>query len=186
MACRLPVVTVGVAVAVAALPLRAQAQDVAAVYAQSAVSVVFLPADGAPPAMLQQGTKSPVLAGVLSWILPGLGSYYAGNSGHGTRHLAIEGVALGVTIWGLAESVDDIISGETDVHPALWVGVGALVVNGIWSIVVAVNDANATNAGMASLLRPGISPLLVSSPAVRDLAPQANHRVGLQVGSISF
>ncbi|MFQ5747045.1 MAG: hypothetical protein ACE5HF_07485 [Gemmatimonadota bacterium] len=41
------------------------------------------------------GSKSPGLAGVLSaFIFPGTGSFYAGNEGHGIRHVVIGGVSL--------------------------------------------------------------------------------------------
>ncbi len=102
--------------------------------------------------MAAQGEKSPLLAGVLSWIIPGVGSFYAENSGHGIRHLAIQGVGVGLLIWGAVET-DDI----NDIHAAVGVGLVVVVVNGIWSIVVAVTDANAYNrslGGSSSIFQP--------------------------------
>lgn len=44
------------------------------------------------------GEKSSVLAGVLSWLVfPGIGSYYAGNSGHGTRHVLVAVGSIGAS-----------------------------------------------------------------------------------------
>ncbi len=109
--------------------------------------------DAVALSMAAQGEKSPLLAGVLSWIIPGVGSFYAENSGHGIRHLAIQGVGFGLLIWGAVET-EDI---NVDVHAALWVGLGVVVVNGLWSIVTAVTDANAYNrslGGSSSIFQP--------------------------------
>jgi hypothetical protein len=64
--------------------------------------------DPVGPAMQQPGEKSTWLAGLLSFFLPyGTGSFYAGNSTHGVRHLVIGGTALVGTVVGLAIACDD-------------------------------------------------------------------------------
>ena len=95
------------------------------------------------------GEKSGVLAGVLSaFIFPGVGSYYAGNSGHGTRHLVIGLVTLGGTVGGLA-ACGDLPEGCRDgTEAGLWIaGVSAVayLVNWIWSIPTATSDVSNYN-----------------------------------------
>lgn len=85
--------------------------------------------------------RDPTLAGIMSFIIPGVGSFYAGNSGHGLRHL---GIHLGsyVLIGAAAASCDYDCSSNAGM-----VGLGALALlaNDVWSIFVAVNDAKAHN-----------------------------------------
>jgi hypothetical protein len=141
----------------------------------------------------QAGEKSPVLAGFLSWPIPGLGSYYARNSGHGTRHLVIHGVALGVFIWGVAETtdeiLDEIIIDEDDIHPALWVGLTALTINTIWAIVTGVNDAIAYNEtlGAGSLeFRPTVVALETPRLTGFDTAHRGTPGVGVRLVRFAF
>ena len=133
--------------------------------------------------------KSPALAGILSWLVfPGVGSYYAGNSGHGTRHLVIGLGALTVTIVGLAKAVDEIQTDLTvDEGSFALAGIGLLAytVNSIWSIVVAVNDAGDYNAGIASVIQPEVL-ILTSSSGMAPIVPKVDRRVGLQLVRISF
>ena len=89
------------------------------------------------------GIKSPTIAGVASYFLPGVGSWYAGNDQHARTHGAI---ALGLGITGMAMNVGRDCY-DMCVPPTL---LGAVVVigyltNDIWSVVTAVQDAHAYN-----------------------------------------
>lgn len=144
----------------------------------------------ASDAMPQGGTKSPALAGILSWLIfPGVGSYYAGNSGHGTRHILIGAGTLAVTIVGLAQASDDFFAdGTIDEGSFALAGIGltAYFVNAIWSIVVAVDDASVHNRGIASLIRPDVR-LLASSSAIPSSLTRGQHlQVGMQLVQIDF
>lgn len=116
---------------------------------------VFFPYDlasNAFPADAAQAAdrKDPLVAGILSWIFPGIGSFYAGNSGHGVRHVLIEVGGFGLLIAGVAAAEDEILS-TGDIQEGseglLIAGVAVLLVNGVWSIIAAVGDANAHNRG---------------------------------------
>lgn len=142
-------------------------------------------------ATLMQGgsKKSPALAGILSWLVfPGVGSYYAGNSGHGTRHLLLGLGTLTVTIVGLAMAVDDIqddLTIDEGSVTLMLVGLLGYGVNAIWSIVTAVTDASHHNAGIASLIQPGVR-ILTSSSGMAPMMPTVDRRVGLQLVRVSF
>lgn len=88
-------------------------------------------------------TRSPVLAGALSAILPGigLGSFYAGSPSHGLRHLLIT--------LGLAVSIGvgcDLKENGCDGGDAVGTVGGVLILaNAVWSIFAAVGDANRFN-----------------------------------------
>lgn len=108
----------------------------------------------APRTQSAASTKSPALAAALSFMIPGAGSYYAGNSAHGMRHLLILGAGVGVWTMGAAiwatNTVDDCLSGDCDSSNdagdvLMAVGVGALVANQIWSIATAIKDAEDYN-----------------------------------------
>jgi hypothetical protein len=88
-------------------------------------------AAGAPAA----DSKSPVLAGVLSFLIPGVGSFYAGNTNHGLVHLGIDLGAIVVMSAGFSGNNQ----GAADVGYFAYIG------NWIWSIFTAVGDANAYN-----------------------------------------
>jgi len=94
------------------------------------------------------GEKSPFLAGALSGLLfPGLGSFYAGNSGHGVRHVAIAGVALvGFIVGGFDDDCE--VLGDGSGCTLLFTSFGVYVVNWGWSIVVGVSDANDYNRSL--------------------------------------
>ena len=96
--------------------------------------------------------RSPTLASVLSLSggfigIHGLGSYYAGNEPHGTRHLLL-GFGTGAVVlaglltcdggWGSGECVG--VSGAV-----VTLGVLAYLVNWGWSVVTAGQDAKAFN-----------------------------------------
>jgi hypothetical protein len=133
---------------VAASSVTADAQRMS----ESRVGVVVAPfATDAELAQQAASRKEPVLAGVLSWIIPGVGSFYAGNSKHGAIHLGIHVVSFIVMIAGAAAAVEtiDYTTGEvSEGGIGLYlVGLLALFVNDIWSIFTAVGDANKANAG---------------------------------------
>jgi len=86
------------------------------------------------------GEKDPLIAGLLSLILPGAGSFYAGNTPHGVRHVVIE-VASYAVLFGACNP------GSTSTNncgAALGLSYVALLGNTAWAIVTAVNDAHAT------------------------------------------
>jgi hypothetical protein len=114
----------------------------------TAASVTFEPQGG-------PDTRSPLLASALSLlILPGIGSYYAGNSGHGTRHLLIAGASGALAFTGMVLWADDILdecfegdcrsSNEAGVGLAV-VGMVAYTINWVWAAATAAGDAMAFN-----------------------------------------
>jgi hypothetical protein len=160
----------------------------AAVAAQQ-LPVTFTPhtSDDAPPAAVQaRGGKSPTLAAILSWLVwPGVGSYYAGNSGHGTRHLAIGVAAAGVAIPLLVTCDNDGFCDFDNDTARLSVvaGLGAVwVANSIWSIITAVNDAEDYNARLQTArvsLKPAVTPL-AATPG------QGTGDLGVQLVGVRF
>lgn len=152
-------------------PTTAAAQQLSAPVVSSVIR-----SDGNPVAAPQStlSRKSPALAGILSWLVwPGVGSYYAGNSGHGTRHLLI-GVASMGTLIPLLVTCDNDGFCDFDNDTArlsIAIGLGAVWLgNSIWSIITAVNDAEKRNAlvdaGTVSI-GPSIRPLVASAGGVR-------------------
>lgn len=106
-------------------------------------SVIFVPAlEGSVPLVPAEGeARSPVAAGLLSLFMPGVGSFYAGNSQHGFAHF---GVALG------AAAVAMVSCGQGNDSPCGGVSAAAVLVslvNWPWSIVTAVRDARASGDG---------------------------------------
>lgn len=91
--------------------------------------------------------RSPIIAGVASAFIPGVGSFYAANPRHGVTHLVIHVVA---GTYVLAGSASCMMSwgGETECPDDNLLNVAAVawLVNWGWSIVSAVNDAKAFNA----------------------------------------
>jgi hypothetical protein len=137
---------------VAASSVTADAQRMS----ESRVGVVVAPfATDAELAQQAATRKEPALAGVLSWIIPGVGSFYAGNSRHGTIHLGIGIVSFVMMIAGAASAVEtyNFSTGEYEGGGGaglMVVGYLAYVVNDIWSIFTAVFDAQKANAGTSS------------------------------------
>ena len=141
------------------------------------------------PTVQQPGEKSTWLAGLLSFFIPfGTGSFYAGNSSHGVRHLVIGGTALAGTLVGLAIACDDGLEYCNENNGGFWVAGGFALVwagNWVWGTIVAVNDAKAYNRQLAEVgFAPGLKMLApvwtathgtVSSPAV-----------GIQLVQITF
>jgi len=105
------------------------------------VSAAPLPADS--------DLKSPALAGALSFLVPfGTGSFYAGHSAHGVRHLTISAAALAAGV-----IANDRLSRDDDELGsilALATATAALTVNWIWGTVTAVSDARAYNRRRAA------------------------------------
>ena len=121
-------------------------------------------------------TKNPALAGVLSVLVPGLGSFYAGSTGHGIRHLAAVPIIIGATALGLRGANKD--DGETEAAELLVLagGVGLLLANSVWSVVTAVGDVDEHNR-MLSIGR------LEFHLALR---PLTNSMIGLEIARIRF
>jgi hypothetical protein len=121
-------------------------------------------------------TKNPALAGVLSAVVPGLGSFYAGSTGHGIRHLAAVPLIIGVTTLGLKGANKD--EGEAEAAELLILagGIGLLLANSVWSVVSAVSDVNEYNHKL-SIGR------LEFHLALR---PLTNSMVGLEIARIRF
>lgn len=105
------------------------------------VTVAAVPTGGSPTAPAANEAKSPLAAGLLSFLIPGVGSFYAGNSNHGFAHLSI---ALGAAFISLAQcgqGHDAPCGGASDAAALI------SLVNWPWSIVTAVRDARATKDG---------------------------------------
>lgn len=94
-----------------------------------------------------EGTpRSAALAGAASFLLPGLGSFYASHPTHGLVHMVIH---LGAGTLALAGTVSCAIAwgGTTDCEEGGMQVVAAVwLVNWGWAIVTGVNDAKAYNA----------------------------------------
>lgn len=154
-----------------------------------ALAVALSALSAAPELMAQKGQepvpgdvpgeKSPFLAGVLSGVVfPGVGSFYAGNSGHGIRHVLIAGVGLG----GLIASEDDcdwLFGSEDDSCGLMYASFVVYAGNWIWSIVAAVNDTHEYNR---SLTTAGLE----LAPRLVILETRGDPRVGLELGRIAF
>jgi NADH:ubiquinone oxidoreductase subunit 6 (subunit J) len=130
----------------------------------------------------QADRKDPLVAGILSWIIPGLGSFYAGNSGHGVRHIVIYAGAVVLLFVGAAQAAEEIdpFTGEVDEGSFALMGAAlvVLVANSIWAIITAVGDANAYNRGTG---RPGrVVGSLYLDPAVRVLGSNGLRAAGVQ------
>jgi hypothetical protein len=99
-------------------------------------------------AVEQGDTRSPVLAGALSAILPGtgLGSFYAGSPSHGLRHLLI---TLGLAV-GIGVSCDLKENGCDGGEAFGTVGGVLILANAVWSVFAAVGDANRFNRESAA------------------------------------
>ena len=95
----------------------------------------------------EEAGKSPLLAGFLSLYIPGAGSFYAGNSGHGYRHL------LGVPVAGGLLFILGAGIGDAGVVPG-YLGLATLIGNWPWSVVTAVRDANDHNRAASSVGAP--------------------------------
>jgi hypothetical protein len=138
------------------------------------------------------GEKSPALAGLLNVVLPGVGNFYAGNNGHGIRHLAFAVGGLALMAFGATQAADENLE-----YDAVG-GVGLALVGGVvfygnwvWGIFSGIQDARAanrpvgSNGGVASILQPQLVPLGLPS-AVGNLPGVTKLRLGLQLVRVTF
>ena len=109
------------------------------------------------------GIKSPTLAGVASYLLPGVGSWYAGNDQHARTHGLI---ALGLGITGVALSAGrdcyDMCVPPTLLGTLVFVG---YLTNGVWSVVTAVQDAHAYNDRLRTVNIDVVPALRLAAPS---------------------
>jgi hypothetical protein len=137
------------------------------VAATSLLVSLAVAADARAQAPADTTRKSPTLAGVASYVLPGVGSWYAGNGDHAAVHGAI---ALGIGVAGAVASSGSgcrelSCTGRNSVPFGLLVL--AYLTNEVWSTVTAVHDAQASNA-RAERLRTG---RIDVAPALHLAAP---------------
>ena len=130
-----------------------------------------------PSPFQRPGEKSALLAGFLSFVLPGVGSLYADNTGHGIRHLVAIPIVVGATVVGMQLANKDGGEAEAAEYGVLLGGGVLLLANGIWAVVTAVNDAHDYNRAL------DLGPLQVE-PTVTMLV-NGNASFGLSA-SISF
>jgi hypothetical protein len=151
----------------------------------------FVRSEGNPVAQAGASTKSPALAAGLSLVLPlvlvnGIGSYYAGNSGHGTRHLLIGFGSFGVMVAGLGSCFDAFSNCSAEWAIAL--GGGAYLANWVWGAVTAGLDAGAYNRRQSETRAARFEPrfeVLTASTLSTSAAPE-RHRLGLQLVRLAF
>lgn len=167
------------------------------VLASGGSQVVFGASTPAPDSVLlvpQQAAvdrKDPAVAGVLSFLITGLGSIYAGNAGHGILHLGIGLGAYAVMMAGVNADAcqygDDCSTAE--IGAVLYLG------NAVWSIFTAVSDAKAHNAAAGGPTGGRVVGSLYVDPQVRVLGSRSvggvSHargmsRTGLQLLSLRF
>ena len=104
-----------------------------------------------PPAsipMAAAGHREPLLAGALSLVVPfGAGSFYAGHLRHGATHLVVGFLTGTVAMGGALGCGTSALEGSPseDSCTATQVASLAFVVNWLWGVVSAVNDARAAN-----------------------------------------
>jgi hypothetical protein len=114
-----------------------------------------------PPDLQAPDRKSPFAAALLSWFVPGVGSFYAENTGHGIRHVAIHLGGLGFLALQLAAEFPTSNSAANVAG-----GVSVVVLNGIWSIITALGDANAYNRRAAGTVGARLGATLDFVPTV--------------------
>jgi len=148
------------------------------------VASFHAPADVLRPTGLQAADrKEPLVAGLLSWLFPGLGNFYAGNSGHGVRHVIIEVAGLGLLVAGAAQNTDPN-SLEVQGGGLIIAGLVVVVVNGVWSIFSSIKDVETYNRRAAGG-RPGAA--LDVGPVFRVLSgDDGAPRAGLEVVRLTF
>ena len=117
------------------------------------------------------GHKSPVLAGVASYFLPGVGSWYAGDDHHARVHGGIAlGLGLAGTMMSVAGDCVELACKEEAANVVVGVIVAAYLTNAIWSTVTAVHDAQAHNERAQRLrtARIDIAPTFRIAPPAGD------------------
>jgi hypothetical protein len=181
----------GLTLLAALSPLAATAQtgspgihEVFAREQQALAAPVFGTGTFAPQA---QERKCPAVAGLLSFVVPfGTGSFYAGNKGHGNRHLGIAVGTLAVSVIAAASAPDscDAACGEFGVAV---LGLTAFMLNWAVGTVVAVIDAGQTNRSLqASALRLQPQFELLTPSSASPLRERSRPRIGLQLVRLSF
>lgn len=155
-----------------------------------------LPAASAHQAQAQQQTspsyRSPALAGALSFLVPGVGSFYAGNVRHGVRHVVLAAGGLALMAAGFSESFGHCLFQSSSCHShgdgLIGLGLAISVVNWGWSIVTGVRDAKARDRRSAPgrsaslrLLRGVYLAPALALPA-RARWPSPGHSSGRAVG----
>jgi hypothetical protein len=135
------------------------------------------------------GEKSPAVAALLNALLfPGIGNFYAGNSGHGLRHVALAVGGGAILLAGFGK-----VYGEGQNEGDGLALAGLLVVSGnwVWSIFSGIGDARAAGSsggpggGVASIVQPKLS-LLGLPRAVGDPPGVTTHRLDLQLLHVAF
>jgi hypothetical protein len=135
------------------------------------------------------GEKSPALAGLLNVVLPGVGNFYAGNNGHGIRHLALAVGGVAVMALGTVNEVDE--NPDSGGEGLMLVGGVVFIGNWVWGIFSGIQDARAanrpvgSNGGVASILQPQLVPLGLPS-AVGNPPGVTKLRLGLQLVRVTF
>lgn len=132
------------------LPLtRANAQRVQQsdfVIAQQSASVeaqAFAQRPFAADTVFLRVRREPLGAGILSYFVPGMGSFYAGNTRHGVIHFGVVLASVGLI---LQAPVDESDANDGKIGWQSRALLSANLLNWGWSIVSAVNDARANNA----------------------------------------
>jgi len=134
------------------------------------------------------GEKNATVAALLNaLLLPGIGNFYAGNTGHGLRHV---GLTVGGAVLILAGATESLEGGAApdDGEALLVVGGVVLVGNWVWSIFSGISDARAAGSvtsTTASMIQPRLIPL-ASPQAVGDPSGMATHRLGLELVRFGF
>lgn len=107
------------------------------------VSTLALDAPAQAPS--DSGRRSPIAAGIMSFIVPGVGSAYAGNNYHAAIHGSL---ALAFGIGGAIAVGSDNCDGQVcagQYQTAAVVALVAYVTNQVWSVFTAAKDARAYN-----------------------------------------
>ena len=151
----------------------------------------LLRSEANPAAQAGTSTKSPVLAGGLSLVLPlvlvnGVGSYYAGNAGHGTRHLLIGFGSLGVMIAGLTTCGEEL--SNCSAEGVIAIGAVAYLGNWLWGTITAALDSGEYNRRQCETRAARFEPrfeVLTAFNLSTSAAPE-RHRLGLQVVRLAF
>ena len=121
-------------------------------------------------------------------LLPGLGSFYAGNSRHGARHLIIGFAATGAFLASLKGIYGCAYFNEWCIDPQgawLVLTVAALFTyagNYVWSLGTAVEDANAFNRRRRAARTLGFRPSIIdlsSRPPATSSPSLPRWRIGL-------
>jgi hypothetical protein len=89
--------------------------------------------------------KNPTLAGLLSFVVPGLGSFYAGNPKAGAFHLVVHALSYALIVGAAI----DCENHPCEMSAATGAGVLVMLANDVVSIFKAAGDAHAYNARMA-------------------------------------